>query len=268
MSEPTSALCCTCPILFPATAKRPEPRKPRRAEVGSVCLGCRNRMESDLRSLIYETETVDHDQFPGGTVLLPPLYAAAYAHLLPGRSGTSQAMSPEFESRPPGSTEVLSMVGPGSVHLTRKAWKVPSDQHGILPVPFLLHQWVQDWRDTRAMRETPPPLHVPAAVRWLLNRLDWACQQHPAVDEFAADLRELVNHLRTVAGRWRLVVRLPEKCPSCDLPELTREDGDDRVECGNCHRLWTLDDYEFLAKVLDAERELERKRKAKVSVAA
>jgi Zn ribbon nucleic-acid-binding protein len=127
------------------------------------------------------------------------------------------------------------------------------DQTGHQPVAVVLDQWVRDWQETRARREGLPVPTVPELVRWLRHRLEWACDEHPAVDEFAAEVRETLAALRGVLGLTRLRHRLPAPCPDCEMLTLVREDGGDYVECGACHRLWTEDEYARLAVVAAEE---------------
>jgi hypothetical protein len=120
------------------------------------------------------------------------------------------------------------------------------DQTGHVSVATVLHAWCRDFAETRHESEPDP---APAAqCRYLLDRLDWAFSQHPAVDEFAGELGDLWHVLRRAAGltmpRPELVVGVPCKSIDCDLKTLWRLPGSDYVECASCGRLYTMDDYQ------------------------
>ena len=95
--------------------------------------------------------------------------------------GTTEILSRVFESKPPLSVDALSLLGPG--------WDTP---------PARLAWWCRDWSET--LQQAPPGETVTETTRWLLARLDWACNEHDAVDEFATDLRQLAASLRPYAG--------------------------------------------------------------------
>lgn len=128
------------------------------------------------------------------------------------------------------------------------------DQTGQRPVAVVLDSWVRDWVETRAMRETRPRPEVPELRAWLVNRLGWACDHHPAVDEFAAEVTCELYALRAVLNVSRRKIRLKEPCPSCGMVlTLVRDPGGGKiVECQNCHDAW--DDPHWLASVLADER--------------
>jgi hypothetical protein len=117
------------------------------------------------------------------------------------------------------------------------------DQVGHPPVAAVLDQWVRDWLGYRTAGENPPDPDVASLGNWLRVRTDWACDFHPAVDEFASEVRAILKRLRTALSTARHVIRLPEPCPSCDLKVLTRVSGTDQVRCGNpdCRRVWHVD---------------------------
>lgn len=126
------------------------------------------------------------------------------------------------------------------------------DQRGHPPIAAVLDQWVQDWLDHRSAGENLPNPDVATLADWLRARCDWACDEHPAVDEFATEIRAMLKRLRTALSTARFVIRLGRPCPSCDLKTLTRISGSDKVRCGNeeCRRVWHESEYERLARVL------------------
>lgn len=123
------------------------------------------------------------------------------------------------------------------------------DQVGTLSAATILDTWVRDWRGTLWPDHTLPVPTVAALVGWLRLRVEDACDQHPAVDDFAAEIRELRGSLRGALGD---VDAQPETdqfegvaCRRCDLRGvLLRRPGDIYIECGNCGLLYSDDEYE------------------------
>lgn len=137
------------------------------------------------------------------------------------------------------------------------------DQTGYLPVATVLDGWVRDWREHRDRGEGLPEATVPALARWLSVRLDDACDDHPAVDEFHDEIKQLRSSLRSTLG----VVDIPDykrgvPCRSCDNLTLVRYNGSDWVECtavdtdGNpCPELMSPEEYERWTGLLAATSE-------------
>lgn len=127
----------------------------------------------------------------------------------------------------------------------------------VLPV---LEAWHKDWRqffnhapygEASSLHLAREGTNVHALMAWvvayLLVQLDQACREHPAVDEFAAELRTAVAQARVAADRT-LPPRWYATCPT-DL-----EDGrcgyriqidpgfsiDDRLTCRRCGNDWTI----------------------------
>ncbi len=154
-------LCVTCPVLRGRHRDgdcRCGGCRPRRPDRPPVCEGCRAHLERML------TEIPD--------VLLGIPYARIW--------GASEIKSKAYESKPPIDVEALG------------------DLAGIgLGSPLgVLDGWARDWAETRRERLPLPTLY--SVTTWLTVRLEWACDQHPAVDEFAQDVRQLRQRLR----RW------------------------------------------------------------------
>lgn len=114
------------------------------------------------------------------------------------------------------------------------AMTTPQDQVGYLPVASVLDQWVRDWVTTRGRGEHLPVATVDVLTRWLANRVDWACDGHPAVDVFAAEMRELRSALNGVLGYHDWPTRKDAPCPKCDQRDLYVRNGSEWVECGSC----------------------------------
>jgi hypothetical protein len=68
-------------------------------------------------------------------------------------------------------------------------------------------------------------------------------------------LLDLHHQTRQVAGRTRLVHRLPAPCPRCWFSALERPNGDDIITCTNCARRYTWDEYDKLCNALASSRD-------------
>jgi hypothetical protein len=122
----------------------------------------------------------------------------------------------------------------------------PEDQIGYLSAATVLDQWVRDVRDLLLPDHHLPPATVDQLAAWLRNRVDDICDRHPAVADFAEELRHLRGALRSAAGETE---QRPEPCdgvacPRCDLRTLVRMPNDTyRAQCAACGTLLT--DAEF-----------------------
>lgn len=119
------------------------------------------------------------------------------------------------------------------------------DQTGHNPLASSLDSWVADWRGLRGLGEGPPASTVPALAAWLGEpvRIEWACDHHPAVDEYAGEMSRLIAVMRAVLGLNdpRPVLCEGVACPRCERRTLYR--GDEYVECAGCGRLFTEAEY-------------------------
>ena len=211
--------CVCCPVLRP----NGEPRIYERAQ---VCEGCRNW----LRSMLAEVVS---------------MYPALTDHLERGQ-GNGQRVSGTFEAPLPLRVEPLDLAMPARVPNPSPAARTwPQDQLGRLSVASVLDSWVRDWRDTRGRGEHAPEPTVAVLAEWLNNRLDWACDEHPAVDDYAAELRDLVTVLRRITGQSKpRPEHLDVPCRRCDLLDLHRPTaGDYWSECASCGDLMTEAEY-------------------------
>jgi hypothetical protein len=119
----------------------------------------------------------------------------------------------------------------------------PEDQIGQVAVASILDQWARDWRDEMAFAQSLPVPTVPELARWLGNRVEWACDRHPAVDEFAAEMGRLRAVLRGVLGLSEPQAEFCDGvvCRKCDRYALYREG--DYVECDHCGLLYSEREY-------------------------
>jgi hypothetical protein len=133
------------------------------------------------------------------------------------------------------------------------------DQIGHLSAATILDLCCRDVRDTLFPDQRLPAGAVDAMVSWLRNRLDVVCDQHPAVADLAAQIKDLRGALRAVAGETEPP---PQRCDGvpcrqCDLLMLFRQqDGSDGVECENvnCRAVYRPDEYEAWVKEYAAKK--------------
>jgi hypothetical protein len=119
----------------------------------------------------------------------------------------------------------------------------PEDQIGQVPVAFILDQWARDWRDEMAFRQSLPQPTVPELAKWLIDRVDWAADRHPAIDEFATEISRLRAVLRGTLGLYDPPPEFCDGvvCRKCDRYALYREG--DYVECDHCGLLYSEQEY-------------------------
>lgn len=209
----------------------------RPPEWGLVCAPCTSRMRDQLRDLVEEYALLD---------------------ATPG-SSTGQRVSGTRTAPLPVRLDVLSLVGPGSanVHVDRR--DEHDDQIGELPTATWLLQWVIDWRDYRGQTEELPGLSITAMTRWLEHRLDWAADEHPAVDDFASELAAQVRALRGVnrAGEpsdRSKVGPCPQQLADGDTCRTTlyMHDRIDFITCGGCGAEWQRRNWPWLFRTVAA----------------
>lgn len=136
-------------------------------------------------------------------------------------------------------TDLLAPARPASL-VVADVGLYASDQVGHLAVATELEFWARDWADQRRERSPMPAVRVLA--RWLLDRLDWACAEHHALDEFAGKLTSLRNTLTAACGAFDpLPTPVDRPCPACGWWALSR--GQDLIVCGHCDRALTDEDY-------------------------
>jgi hypothetical protein len=187
------------------------------------------------------------------------MYDGLERELTAGSGNKAPRVSGSREAPIPGRLDVLNLRGPGSTHPRGHC----DDQIGATPVFAALETWERDWRDLRgwAVTGTWPDLRTAlgAIVRFLDAHLDWAADEHPAFDEFAAEVRAVHAAMRVAReGREPVVVVGP--CPAivdgvrCGsmLRMLARADV---VKCRACGQSWEWEHFPSLATAIDqAER--------------
>jgi len=206
----TEHQCIACPQL-----RAGEPRIYERAQ---ACEGCRSRLRSLLAELLE-----------------------AYSQLELVKGSTAGARVSGSRTPPlPLAVTALDLTMPARVCVVRDT---DGDQVGHPGVASVLDSWARDWQTYRP--ELLPSPNVSSLTGWLTDRLEWACDQHPAIDDFAAELRSLVGVVRAAAGltRPKAEVKFGVPCRDCERVTLFRWPGSDYVECGSCPVLMTPEDY-------------------------
>jgi hypothetical protein len=217
-------LCVCCPAYHPSGT-------PRIVRWPQACESCRERLRSDLLEIpmlvALTTERVEKEQAAGqrvsGSRELPsPVNITALGVTEPTYARGLRA-EPELDLR----------HDPGAA----------SDQIGIGQPAATLDQWVTDWIESRDQHENQPVPDLFAIVSWLLNRLDWACDEHPAIDEFAHEIKVMVKALRGIT-REQTSGASAGKCPAklrdetrCGTP-LTVDPYVDEIQCRRCGTKW------------------------------
>lgn len=179
------------------------------------------------------------------------------AWLLPsGSAGNPASAAPVSGSRNPPApisvdqVDVLLPARQGSrASFVRGLLGLDPEQAGHLPLATTLDTWVRDWAAYRHAGENLPPATVGDMCEWLHARVEWACDEHPRVDEFASELRTY----RSVMGGLLSIVDVPDykigvACRQCGQRKLFQRYGGPRdgalwVECGGCQALLSPGEY-------------------------
>lgn len=269
--------CSTCKIFRPDA----EPRQPHRPP---VCDGDRRLLHGhlgDIANLIAdltnpEPPIVDQRRYERFIVknlegtLTPINLGETWADPLAQFGGVapinSRSKAPTVtgsrERHLPIRADVEDLKAPARVPEPSPAGRDwPEDQIGHLSAATVLDQWVRDVRDLLYPGHHLPPAAVDEMVVWLRNRVEDICDRHPAVADFADEIRHLRGALRSAAGQTD---PRPERCDGvpcrhCDLLTLFREPGGD-VVCINvdCQAVLRENEYQDWVKTLAAEQRVKR----------
>lgn len=247
---------------------------PRYPERPQVCDPCRLWLPTVLRDIIEGyvqlAEPEPHAEPVGilidddGTFDGPAVYEVLALTGGPIRTGTRGAhVSGSRDAPVPVRLDLVDLTAParlpnparGPGHYPRSLW--PEDQTGHQSVATRLDLWVRDWHSyPSCLGDHLPDATVPALGRWLIDRIGWACDEHPAVDEFAAEMHELRAVLRRANGDGPVypepITAVP--CSGCDTQAMFRPvNSPYRAECGMCGKLYTDDEYQRWTGLLAAQ---------------
>lgn len=187
---------------------------------------------------------VDHrlEQIPG-------LYAALAAVLEPGRAAgarVSGSRTPPLPVR----LEPLSLRGRG----------------GIITI---LATWETDWRDRAGLAVIPARAGreqlldsdqaLADVIAFLRRQLGWAIAYHPAVDEFAGEVRAIVQECHRAVGALENHMRIGS-CPAvdddgrpCGRP-LHADPYSDWITCDRCGATWSRDQWLMLGRAMNTDQ--------------
>jgi hypothetical protein len=182
------------------------------------------------------------------------LYALLPAALMPGSDG-GEKVSGSREAPLPLRVDVLDLTMPArTMNLTGHGRHHLVDQVGTIAVASILDTWVRDWAELRG-DHLPVPT-VASLAGWMRERLDWACDEHPAIDDWAAEMRALVGSLRAATGQ-RTDRRVIGRCPTVDEDSgqpcgatLTADPWIDIIECPRCSTRWDRAQWQWLGEIL------------------
>ncbi|WP_062215698.1 hypothetical protein [Streptomyces sp. NBRC 109706] len=109
-------------------------------------------------------------------------------------------------------------------------------------VPALLDSWARDWASVAGhdLPERWLPNAAAGPALWLRWRLDWACRQHPAVEEALREIGHAWSAVRTAALGERAERRVAVVCPCQGL--LRVGVSTDAATCAGCGTRWSRGD--------------------------
>ncbi len=273
MDDQPSGSCPTC--------------RRRDARVPQICDPCRSRLRSwvfDIPSLYAELEErievrsepsdvrpfvatvaewTGREIVQTAVVTARPADPVAY-HLPSGASSSASRGGPvsgSKEKRLPIDTDAVDLTGP-----VRSAGVavLDVDAVGYESVASVLDFWVEDWRADRGAGERRPSATVPELTRWLLERLDDACDGSPSIEEFYTAIGRLRRALQHECGQ----IDIPDykrftPCPRCSSLTLVHHNGSQFVECSTCPAVLSFLEYDEHARVLSTQ--YDKARRARVA---
>lgn len=140
--------------------------------------------------------------------------------------------------------DAVDLSLPGNPATTGEA----GDQTGQTPVAARLASWAEDWSGRDIMTAD-----AASVAQFLRRGLRWACASHPAVDEFAKELRQSYAAAKVGLNRDMRGHHYAAPCPHCGQKTLVRYPGADWIECGPCEALYDEQDYAvILVRALEA----------------
>lgn len=154
--------------------------------------------------------------------------------------------------RPLGfSVDALSLIGAVNDPSAPMRVRNGDEQHQVGPLPMLDSLSTQAYRvaDERGFTYhsfTYPKVSVALVAAFLLNHHPWTVQQ-PWADEYAFEVRGCAHEARRLCGLYDAPVDIKVGVPcsraGCDALALYEIPGEDRIECGACHKRLTGAEY-------------------------
>lgn len=174
---------------------------------------------------------------------IPELYALLGDVLAPGTTGERARVSGTRTAPLPVRLEPLSLRAQG----------------GIITI---LATWEADWREMRGLTEAERGIgerDLSGIVLWLRAHLPWAIEHHPAVQEFADEVRDVVQQCRAAAGLLPKQMRIGN-CPALVEDEqcgtaLHAEPTAEEIRCRKCRTRWPKAQWMLLGRTLREEVE-------------
>jgi len=161
-------------------------------------------------------------------------------------SGRAERVTGTPEPTIPPRVDVIDLTGHARLGsrgpYVRAFLGLDDDQAGPLAVATRLDVQVHDWI-TYLPHARLPHATITAMVTWLLVWLDTACDDHPGIDEFAADLLGIVRDVHAAqrtggpgekVGRCPTVLRDESTCATT----LRADPYLNRIACPRCSTTW------------------------------
>lgn len=156
-------------------------------------------------------------------------------------------------SRPIPGGDAQVMLAWGSTTTTSAADESSGDP---IPPLLLLASWEDSWRVALGHPGGPRPT-MPAVTGYLHQHLTWAAQRHPAIDDFAREVRQCRARLEDVLSAGERDDTVAAPCFDCGgqlVRRVTDAGRQDRYQCRRCHRDYNVASY-WLAVADHAEEE-------------
>lgn len=171
---------------------------------------------------------------------IPGHYALMGAVLAPGTAGGRAHVSGTRTAPLPVRLEPLNLRARG----------------GIITV---LATWEADWRETRGLAEATRGISerdLAGIVLSLRTHLPWAIEYHPAVQEFADEVRDIVQQCRAAAGLLPHMMRIGN-CPALIGEEtcgavLYADPMAEEIRC-RCGARWARGRWMMLGRAMQGE---------------
>lgn len=208
----------------------------------SACTICRRATDPERDPIRHQRCA---DRLRANLVDIPGLYALMGAVLMPGSVGGTGRVSGTRTAPLPVRIEPLELRARG----------------GIIAV---MASWEADWREMRDFAPAQRGISerdLAAIVLWLRAHLPWAIEHHPGVDEFAGEVRDVVQQCRAAAGLLPCMMRIGE-CPALVDEEacgaaLYADPQGHEIRCRRCGTSWPRTNWMLLGKTM---REVEDER--------